>query len=83
MYDCIQHMTDVADPKRAYTRLCRNDPEIATMVDMYSPYGSRPVPVTNIRGTYKIANWSKGRKAVGFRTQVSLMMLRFYGGDAS
>lgn len=83
VYDFIQYMTDVADPKRAYARLIRKDPDITTMVEMYSQDGSRHVPVTDIRGMYKIANWSKGRNAVEFRTQVSMMMLRFYGGDAS
>jgi hypothetical protein len=81
VYDFIQYMTDVADPKRAYARICRNDPDVSTYVHMYSVDGSRPVPVTDIRGMYMIANWSEGRKAVEFRTHVSDMMVRFYTGD--
>lgn len=76
-------MTDVADPKRAYTRLVRKDPEIVTMVEMYSADGSRPVPVTDIRGMYLIANWLKGRNAAEFRTRIAVWMARFYGGDQS
>lgn len=81
VYDFIQYISDVADLKRAYARLCRKNPDIATMVHMYSVDGSREVPVTDIKGMYKIANWSKGRKAVEFRTRVSDMMVRFYAGD--
>jgi hypothetical protein len=81
VYDFIQYMTDVADPKRAYVRLCRKNPDIMELIHMYSVNGSREVPVTDIRGMYMIANWSKGRKAVEFRTRVAEMMARFYAGD--
>ena len=83
VYDFIQYMTDVADPKRAYTRLVRKDPDIATMVEMYSQDGSRPVPVTDLRGMYIIANWLKGRNAAEFRARIAVWMARFYGGDQS
>lgn len=83
VYDFIQYMTDVADPKRAYARLVRKDPDIATMVEMYSQDGSRPVPVTDLRGMYNIANWLKGRNAAEFRARIAVWMARFYGGDAT
>lgn len=83
VYDFIQYMTDVADPKRAYARLCRKDPDIEELVHMYSVDDSRPVPVTDIKGMYLIANWSNGRKAEEFRMRVAQMMVRFYAGDQS
>lgn len=83
VYDFIQYMTDVADPKRAYVRLCRKDPDISALVGMYSIDGSRPVPVTDLRGMYLIANWCKGRKATEFRVRVTSMLARFCGGDQS
>jgi hypothetical protein len=83
VYDFIQYMTNVADPKRAYARICQRDPQVPLMVDMYSMDRLCPVPVTNIRGMYLIANWCRGVKAGEFRSIVASMMARYYGGDVS
>lgn len=83
VYDLIEAVTGVVDPRTAFYSIEQQYPEVAGLVRNFTfpGLGQRPTPVTDAYGVVRIANVLQGPRAVRFRDTSARILVRYLGGD--